>query len=314
MESDVIEENLEKNINPFFDYASTLSPEDTYIVKQYTHHGDEIINAFLRGTDTIFHYEQHIYNPQKQTEIFFCLFLLEIAPEALPLVEKTDPSYVISKLSTSFLDYYTDQIYPIIEKKLQEKDITYFRNMVYNIVQKLYKIIEKCPKRRVVTTTSRGVKNLYLSTDKTKITKLNTFHSTTMSIDIAEDFGRKGFIYSFYIHPECLRIYTEPISLHPGEQEIVLAPGNRYIFLSDDTGYQEFAVLPPEKDLVFPASFTDFFSYLERQNNISAISSNNDNKLKLVRKYARMEGGSRFNKTRKRKARKGARKSVRKGF
>jgi ankyrin repeat protein len=283
-----------------------LNKESKFILQQYTRHGDRIINALLQGTDTIQTYSSNIFNsymyPMRENveqEKFFCLILGELAPDAVKLFYAND--------TKAFYKIYADTIYPQIRSKLAENDLAFFRNMTYNVIQKFYKTIIDTKKNETVFKTYRGSRDFYLNTDATAIFKLSTFHSTSISKTVAEGFGDK--IYIFNVHPECVYMYMEPLTLFPGEYELLLAPGNRYAFIKEEGNTQTYAVLPPEKDYELPDTYSDYLEYLRsslpkhlmKEENMSRLnrSSAMAGGYKQTRKQRRRQRGTRRTKLRK---------------
>ena len=252
-------------------YIESLSEADRFLLSEYTRHGDVIINALLLGNDTIKTYDDNIYNAIKKDEEYgiettfnkHCLILLEIYPRALEL-----------KKEGKFNKEYTNVIYPIIRKELDKNNIEYFRTRTYNVIKKLNAILMKHKFFDKVITVYRGVKEKYLPTDSTIVSKLIGFTSTSLNKIIAINFSSRrdtGTVYIFKLHPKCAYVYLESVSKAQGEQEILLSPGNRYTFLSETGITQTYAVLPPEPGYELPATYTEYVKYLktvQRMNNL----------------------------------------------
>ncbi len=303
-----------RTLTLFTDYINSLPAYDKYLLEQYTHHGDVIINTFLRGADTIDTYENNILRPDYNIWVvdFFCIYLKEIYDElyegndSIDIIEKyfevkqlkdrrvpMANSSGIEKELITFREFYRDIIYSHIQTKLQERDIEYFRKLTYTIVKKLYMIITKAPHSDKVFTVYRGVKSLYLEPDPTIISKLMSFHSTTIDYEQALAFGRKGYIYVFKVHPACRYIYMEPLTVHDEEEEILLTPGNRYAFISEEDSTLTFAVLPPERGYILPETYEEYMVYLRTIAKENELAKNNKVLLARVRPPMARRGGTR---------------------
>lgn len=91
----------------------------------------------------------------------------------------------------------------------------------------------------------------------------------------------------------------EPLTLIPGEYEILLAPGNRYAFISEEKGYsQTYAVLPPEKDYELPDTYNEYIDYLRTIQDESTLFEENRTSLDRIR--VPMAAGTRKRKRSKR--------------
>lgn len=301
-------------ISLFRRYVESLPLYDKYLLEQYTHHGDIIINTFLRGDDTIHTYAGNIIYPDYNIWVadFVCLFLKEIYDEVhegnvkIDIIENyfqvkkirdiRDPfvnNRENEKKLIAFRELYKNDIYSHIETKLHADDIEYFRRLTYTIVKKLYMIITKAPHSDKVFTVYRGVKSLYLDPDPTTISKLTSFHSTTFDYEQALGFGKNGYIYIFKVHPDCRYIYLESLTIHNEEEEILFTPGNRYAFVSEEEGVLTFVVLPPERGYKFPETYDAYKKYLRTIAKENELAKNNKLLLARVRPPMARRGGTR---------------------
>ncbi len=300
-------------------YISTLPFYSTFLSSQYTHHGDKIINALLRGMDNINIYDINIQNPKRinTTGIFFCLYLPDFSsPEMFKLydeittLDKKIHEFVgrinnLDKLTEElrekwniFWENYKNVVYPSIEERIAKNDLRFFHTITYQKIKELYKIIKNAPSIDRVFTVYRGVENFYLNKNPSDIFKLPTFQSTTIEKDNAISFVnnlRAPKLYKFKVHPECVYMYMEPLTLHKEELEILLAPGNRYAFLSEEGTTQTYAVLPPERDYELPETYGEYIEYLKTVQKETNFSE--ENRAALGRIKRPMAGGN----TRKRK-------------
>ncbi len=307
----------------FKTYTEKLPLSDRFLLEQYTHHGDVIINSFLRGEDTIETYKKNIIDPIRfnpKFDTFFCIFMDEIFTQ---IKTELNLQYDILTLYYEYKNLHTTKsihnanlsekayefsrayasIYTIISNVCTDDDIsnddkrTFFRSMTYTIIQKLIRIIKHAPRSQNVFTVYRGVNELYLSQNPNIISKLLTFHSTTFDLeDTAKAFGReKKRIYIFKVHPDCMYMYMESLTLHKGEHEVVLTPGNRYVYLSEEVVHKElpsgklegwsyltYAVLPPEQDYELPETYEGYMEQLQSVQAEHTLAEQNRTRLSRV--------------------------------
>ena len=109
--------------------------------------------------------------------------------------------------------------------------------MMDPILTNILTCIKQAPRVSSVFTVYRGTKQLYLPTTTDTIHTLSSFHSTTTDREVAEAFGRKGFVYTFKVHPKCEYIYMESVTNHTGEYEILFSQSASY--LSNETKHFE---------------------------------------------------------------------------
>jgi hypothetical protein len=239
-------------LNQLVKHVEGLSPEDVYMIQQYTHHGDVIMNARLRGVDTIETYRENIYNPREHAGgSFFCLFLLDIASDALDYGPHLAKELV---KDAGFMRYYTDSVYSKILIQLKAGNIDYFRELTDKAIQRIITILAKRPPTEDFITVYRGSSQKYLQELQLQGLVLGSFHSTSIYAEIADIFapltasGR--VIYKFIVSEHCTYMYIDPISVHQGEFEVLIAPGNRYVCIpkglvpGDSDSYVSFMILP----------------------------------------------------------------------
>ena len=189
-----------------------------------------------------------------------------------------------------------------IEKMIDEKLIKRLNNkisrhsdpiqfsklMYYYYFISLYNVIQKRPiNTNKIFRVFRGVQQWYLSKNTDSFSYINSFTSTTLNVDIAKGFAVKGGlgeqflgnlkvindfingsklgnkIYIFYAHPLCRFMNIDSFSAAIGEEELVFAPYNRYIYVetrkAGDFTYRIYCVLPT--DLKIPDTFDEFLTW-----------------------------------------------------
>lgn len=78
--------DLKDHIDKHYEYINQLSETQQYTLAQYSFHGDVMLNAMLRGTDTIETYRSNIVGPIDAIDVtrryqLTCLFLYQLAPQ-----------------------------------------------------------------------------------------------------------------------------------------------------------------------------------------------------------------------------------------
>ncbi len=209
---------------------------------------------------------------------------------------------------------YSEEIYPEIKKRLDASDLDYFRTMTYYIIQQLYITIKNTPPlSKKAFEVYRRVNDFYLNRDPNTISKFTTFHSTTKGDIYSRAVKRFGsLIYKFIVHPNCQYISILPYSYKPEEDEIVFAPGNRYVFLSEETDvtspggestptHMTYAILPPKEGYTLPETYQEYKAYLQTIQ--SEETWEEQNRTNLGRAREAMAGGTRKRKVAKRMTR-----------
>lgn len=251
--------------NLFLNFPS--NPKEKYLLKQYTHHGDRILNSYLLLTDTIKTYDVNTFNPDKasytfakipylQSNHFFCLFLLDIEPYALTqgnYIDKSerDFSKSLDQLyrlkNRGFIEWYKSEIYdPHIRPSLDTGDLALYRKSLDDIIPQFRTI---CASHPSISTKRqhkvyRGVNDMFYQLDG-NMYELTTFQSTSLSSIVAKNFG--AILCEFILHHDCEFAYVEQITIHQDEFEVLLTPKNRYKFIERDStqNIYRFVVLPP---------------------------------------------------------------------
>lgn len=310
---------------------------DRFLLKQYTYHGDVLINSLLKGTDTIDTYRTNISSEYKlrfisgsdtYVNLFSCLYL-GLIPQSksheniLQILERQDndiqtynrlykyrtisnyhPNYEayktlklqIYKDDQTITRIYDTEIYPSIKERLDASDLDYFRIMTYYIIQQLYITIKNTPPLiENPFVVYRRVNNFYLNKDPNTISKFTSFHSTTKGSPDSRAIKRFGqLLYTFIVHPECQYISMIPYSYKPEEDEIVFTPGNRYVFLSEETErpspgtkptpvHMTYVILPPEEGYTLPETYEEYRAYLQTIQAEQNLTEQNQTSLAIVR-------------------------------
>ena len=171
---------------------------------------------------------------------------------------------------------------PILEKlksRFPENDNT---KLMYYYFINLYNAVQKGPIANTIFKVYRGVKDWYLNTDTNKAYYMNSFTSTTTKWKTAKGFGSiqgnreyqpTRHIYEFYVHPLCRYMNVSSVSGVPREEEILLTPYHKYIYIDEthiDGGYtlRKYIVLPT--DIYIHNTFEEF---IEWKNSITLFSA-----------------------------------------
>jgi hypothetical protein len=226
----IVAKNIKHNKKHYKPQDNILNNIDRLSINYYTRDGYNLVNNFL------------IINSIDQTK-------LNINEQIIKFIMKK----IIKNSLESDYDYYKRCIY------------YYFINL-YNALQKRIPYNIQIPFKMY-----RGVGKLYLKNDSTHFYYLDSFNSTTISkqtITDLMDFDR--YMYVYYIHPNCMYMNIKPYSKYAGEEEIILSPYNRYIFIKSNEykSVYYYLILPP--DIIhIPKKYEDF---IEWQKNIKEMS------------------------------------------
>jgi ankyrin repeat protein len=162
-----------------------------------------------------------------------------------------------------------DSLLSSIMKKYPQADDEeyqlYLKRVYYYIFVNLYNVIQKAPKINPPEyfRVWRGSEEHYLIDDTSRFNYINLFTSTTYSLKVSDNFGK--IKYLFYIHPMCNYMNVKSVSAYPDEDEVVLTPYYRYIYINKiDTDISKYtiyvyAILPT--DLVIPKLYSEFFEW-----------------------------------------------------
>ncbi len=301
----------------------SLTPFELYTITQTIHHGDKLCNYFLRGSDTLSLYDnmysdsvskeisQGLYTgPWKKYFFFLPLFYMDYPDgkkydqyDCLTLQELFklhNPSYYFEK------KVWDNYIFPNIEAKDKE----YFRSFTWKYIQDHLQIIKKFPKAQNYFVIYRGIEDDFIQkfTNPNSCYYFHSYQSTSVSYKIAYEFAadnlKVGAVCTFWVHPSCEYVYLNPVSVYR-EDEILLAPGHRAIFLykSNQNDNYHFMILPPDNysDLTKVNNIRQHIKNLTSQApnielyNIEPIYQRNQNTNNVPPSYA--DGGSKNNKS-----------------
>ncbi len=260
-------------------------------------------------------YVNNIFNPELfqidgiSSNIHFCLYWYEIdrllkdeKENSYELfINKVGNSFKINKetdnrinlmkknyeVSNAMFKHYIDEIFPRIKKLYLDE----LRRITYKIILKLCNVFYRFPGRENNIIVYRGVMNWYMKVpaitfsikemiESTKqIYVMNTFYSTTINrLKTPRFFGRNvkdPKIYKFILHPNAKTLYIKNVSYSSNEEEILIAPGNKYIYVGREQiavgqygniNTQIFFVLPPEEGFSLPATYEEYVTeYLPKK-------------------------------------------------
>jgi hypothetical protein len=150
-----------------------------------------------------------------------------------------------------------------------------YRDMIwYYYFVNLYNAIVKAPHLLKPFRIYRGTHTWYLKNNRDRFYYMNSFVSTSLSKHVAERFSTgqndriSPRIYIFYVHPQCSYLSVRPMSQYKKEDELVLTPYHRYIFISETPTTQTYVVLPCDIDI--PNTLETFLSWKNTIQNVSA--------------------------------------------
>ena len=196
-----------------------------------------------------------------------------------------------------YLDNYCVSGTHIIQKWVRKKfpqgdDETisqYKCRVMYYVFVNLYNGIQKAPKYiDNPVKLYRGAKTWYLPENTDKFHYLNSFSSTSIRPGIAVSFGTGGYnaatgsaskkVYVFYVHPKCNYMNVKSISRHKNEDEILLNPYNRYIYLNKNKStdgmvtFKNYAIFPTDIDI--PSTYETFMPWKKGVVNMTTVVVN----------------------------------------
>ena len=217
-------------------------------------------------------------------------------------------STTITQIDIEAIRYYTGDGYTNVNSFLYEEDyepkpatrpwpiLKYLEEkfpgndsikLLYYYFINLYNAVQKGPTANIIFKVYRGTKNWYLSIDSNKAYYMNSFTSTTTKFKTAMGFSSKSHsrvgptknIYVFYIHPLCRYMNVTSISVVKSEEEILLTPYHKYIYVDErdaGNGYilRKYIVLPTDIDI--PSNYKEFMvwkNYTKYINSIALFSA-----------------------------------------
>jgi hypothetical protein len=220
-------------------YINQVTRRDRYILQQYTYVGDSILHNFLIGKDIseeiytkyLFNFNRNQFIEHRFIEMPYLYSMLDVGE-----IKCVPQNYL--------LFFYEEIVLPLLRK---QKSLRWFREHTYRFFIDLYNIIQKAPKVAHPFVVYRGIKRNYLNLTKNTLFYLNTFSSTSINRETAEQFG--PIQYVMYVHPACDYIYLEDVTVNRGEEEILLNPYMRYIVMdwNSDKTLWHIGVLPSDK-------------------------------------------------------------------
>ena len=255
-------QNLIRQHNEFIKRSSK---RETFILKQYTYHGDVIVNKFLRDEDSVLLYKKNLMDlKKKQTsdEQFF-IFPYIYSMEDLGMIQYNTNNYIYL--------FYEEFIYEDVLNNILHNNIDWFRRLSYHYFIDLYKTIQRFPKAESPFILYRGINHNYLKDEKDTKFYLNSFSSCSYKKSVAESFGK--ILIEFYVHPMCDYVYLESISIVGGEEEILLTPYTRYFIfdVNKDKTVWKIGVLPSDKNIPVYDDFLQFRKNIKSGGNHGAI-------------------------------------------
>ncbi len=190
-------------------YVSYLPPAQKYILSRYTRHGDEVVNTLLRDPDGF------SQNPRIHDLLFNLMPSENNMLYAVQLIDRYDPgNYTyfnqfgeilssdhreIEEFETLFLDDVAlDDNVGRTEK---------LKILVYDYINDLRKIIRGGPVLPTQLQVFRACQTDYLN-DPFKTQTVKGFLSTTLDVNMADDYRYNNYIYQITLRPgtHCLSI------------------------------------------------------------------------------------------------------------
>jgi hypothetical protein len=199
-------------------YTEQLNSSDTFTLRSYTRHGDEIANAYLRNPRT-FRTNERIRTllfetmPARRTICFAPQMLSDLNDSYIPHFIKNDGDFYDSEYS-DFLDIWETNY---------KHDWDEIEKLVKHYIEDLKRIVLSAPKLKQGMRVFRGVKKDYLRDEVMKDTRVNGFTSTSMNPWTMTKWGRKN-VFEMIVHPNTPCIAMESVTHFKNEFEIMLFP------------------------------------------------------------------------------------------
>jgi hypothetical protein len=218
-------------------YISSLSFRDKYVLQNYTHHGDVIVNSYLRKTFHVF--EDFDFSP-----FYFQIidFFRDLHVGMARIYIKHEGSY--SHL-LNFISYYKtfneNEIFTFCKQHL---NVNFINVVVKKYIDDLDSIISKSPSLESKLTVFRGViDDHWIKTDDEAELITDSFWSTSISLNVANHFSNKKncCIHKIVLLPGTRCISLVCASKYSHEKEILLGKHQR-LLLTKDTEYYDLPI------------------------------------------------------------------------
>lgn len=214
--------------------------------------------------------------------------IMSTGVNALQLVNEADNMFIrfYTKSGFSVVNYFllgsvgrphTLEKSSLVYKLLQtvfpsnsdELPADYEQRLIYYYMVNIYNAIQKGPvlHTNLYIKLYRGTNRWYLKENTDAWQYTNTFTSTSMKPHVTQKFTRSGKQYIFYVHPACRYMNISKMSRYPQEQEVVLTPYHRCLFIEKGTEYQKFLVVPTNLDI--PNTYEMFLPWQSTVVNLS---------------------------------------------
>jgi hypothetical protein len=238
LEEDGLISNVNDVINNYtwlekqHDYISSLSFRDKYVLQNYTHHGDVIVNSYLRKTFHVF--EDFDFSP-----FYFQIidFFQDLHIGMIRIYIKHEGSF--GHLMNFIGNYKTFNEGEIFEFCKQHLNVNFINAIVKKYIDDLDSIISKSPPLESKITVFRGVTDdNWIKTDDKGVLITDSFWSTSISLNVANHFSNKKdcCIHKIVLLPGTRCIALMCASKYSHEKEILLGKHHR-LLLTKDTEY-----------------------------------------------------------------------------
>ena len=224
-------------------YMENLPIKDKMTIMGYTHNGDKYANIYLMGnkekitsylTNTLGYQEKNFYFP-----------LYYQAKEKIIREKDSILKYIVGdkeKVIKDFITPITSNIeeitsYNLIVKNKQSLSLEFWFDVIKIFIDDLDRIIRQSPPTQTKMILFRGAASKYYKTDSNKYVN-NTFMSTSLDYKVPLQFTEMDCcLKKIIINPGTHILFTECLTQHPGESEILIGLNNKFKIIEDKTKY-----------------------------------------------------------------------------
>ena len=224
-------------------YMENLPIKDKMTIMGYTHMGDRYANIYLMGNKE--NLTSYLTNTLGYQEINFFFPLYYQAKEKIVREKDSILKYIVGnkeKVIKDFITPITSNIeeitsYNLIVKNKQSLSLEFWFDVIKIFIDDLDRIIRQSPPTQTKMILFRGAASKYYKTDSNKYVN-NTFMSTSLDYKVPLQFTEMDCcLKKIIINPGTHILFTECLTQHPGESEILIGLNNKFKIIEDKTKY-----------------------------------------------------------------------------
>jgi hypothetical protein len=282
------------------DYTDSLTNSEKYILRSYTHNGDEIVNNLLRDS-LLFLENKRLLNMinNKENVVFAVQLFRKNGMSENEINNKFTSKGIIKNSGMNVINSNNIDNISIDDKII----------LLREYITDLERIINNAPKTTKIIKVFRGVSNNYINNYDNPYV-LSGFQSTSYLPSVSYDYmtrydnSKSPTMYEMIILPETSCICLEKYSHHPTDYEILIntnciasckLQSNKIIFNDEmDNNFSNLLVNPTKDNIIHTLKLVISNNTITTNNNINVKGGDNLNNINI--KY-----NNRFNRTMKRK-------------